>query len=68
MMKKLLAATALLTALAFPAVAQAEATTPNTSSSVQSVFSTVSVTEVVNSDGSVTEITVVTRYYLFGYE
>ncbi len=66
-MKKFLAATALLTAFASPAVAQVQAA-PDPVSIIQSVFSTVSTTEVVNSDGSVTEITVVTRYYLFGYE
>jgi len=67
-MKLLLAGTALLTALAFPAIAQASTTAAPSSSNVQSVYSSVSTTEIVNSDGSVTEIHVVTRYYLFGYE
>ncbi len=66
MMKRLLAATALLTAFASPALAQAQATKANAPSSAQSVWETVSETEIVNSDGSVTEITVVRRYYFFG--
>lgn len=67
-MKKMLVATALLAAFASPAVAQIRTATPDSQSSIQSVYSTTSVTEIVNSDGSVTEITVVRRYYLFGYE
>ena len=67
-MKALLASAALLTMLASPAVAENQAPVPDSSSSAQSIFRTVSTTEIVNSDGSVTEVTVVTVYYLFGYE
>jgi hypothetical protein len=67
-MKSLLAGTALLVALASPAIAQASTVSATSSPSSQSVYSTVSTTEIVNSDGSVTEIHVVTRYYVFGYE
>ena len=67
-MKLLLAGTALLTVLASPAVAAVPTTMANSATSTQSVFRTVSDTEIVNSDGSVTEIHVVTSYTVFGYE
>lgn len=68
MMKKLLAGAALLGLLGAPAMAQGHATSVDSPSSTQSVYRTVSTTEILNSDGSVSEITVVTVYYVFGYE
>ena len=65
-MKLLLAGAAMLVALASPAVART--TTPATSPSTQSVYRTVATTEILNSDGSASELTVTTVYYIFGYE
>jgi hypothetical protein len=67
-MKSLLAGTALLAALASPAIAQPTTASHASAPSAQSVYRSVSTTEIVNSDGSVTEVHVVTRYYVFGYE
>ena len=66
-MKLLLAGAAMLTALASPAVARTT-TTPVTSPSTQSVYRTVATSELRNSDGTISEITVTTVYSIFGYE
>lgn len=40
----------------------------NFADSVQSVYRTERVIEVMNYDGTVSETTIVTRYFVFGYE
>ena len=67
-MKHSLLIGAVLAGLATPAVAQTPKTSAHSSSSVQSVYRTEREVEVRNSDGTVTSSTIVTRYYIFGYE
>jgi hypothetical protein len=67
-MKLLFAGAVMLAALTTPAIAQPSTTAHVSSPSAQSVYRSVSTTEIVNSDGSVTEIHVVTRYYILGFE
>lgn len=61
-MNKSLVVGALVASMAIPAVAHA------TESNVQSVYRTERTVEVVNSDGSVSETHIVTRYYILGVE
>ena len=65
-MKKMLLAAAALAA--FGSTTAVHAQSPAPTAGAQGVYTTVSTTEIVNSDGSVTEIHVVTLYYVFGYE
>jgi|FEC22Drversion2_1045045.scaffolds.fasta_scaffold11368_1 opacity protein-like surface antigen len=68
-MKSLAIGAALVAAALSPSVASAATTrTATPAPSTQSVWESVSNTEIVNSDGSVTEIHVVTRYYFLGIE
>lgn len=61
-MKGLLVVGAAVVSIATPAIAHV------TETSVQSVYRTERTVEVLNSDGSVTETHIVTRYYIFGVE
>jgi polyisoprenoid-binding protein YceI len=65
-MKSLAIGAALVAAALSPSAATTRTATP--APSTQSVWESVSNTEIVNSDGSVTEIHVVTRYYFLGIE
>ena len=67
-MKKLLIVGALMAGLASPAIAKTSEVAAKSPTSAQSVYRTERTIEVMNWDGSVTETTIVTVYYVFGYE